>query len=434
MKIAVIGLWHLGEIYSAGFAELGHSVIGISDDAQVVEGLQRNEPPLAEPQLVPLLEKHQTSGRLVYSNDHELIKKCNAVWITFDTPVDSRDTADTSVIFECLKKALPYFKNGVVIGVSSQLPVGTSQKIRAFVKKRRPKLSFRYAYVPENLRLGEAVERFLNPKRIVIGAEDMRTREQVKTVFKNINADFLFMNPVSAEMVKHALNAFLATSLSFIYDIADVCEMVGADILDVSRALKSDPRIGGKAYLDASVGFSGGTLGRDLRVLLTEAASCRRELPVIRSVFHKNKERRNLVLQFLKSRLKSLKNKKVGVAGLTYKAGTNTLRRSLPLEIAEEVWRKGAHIGLYDTTVPEKNINEAVQFPFSYEKTLLASLKGAHACVVITPWDDLKKVDFKKMRATMKSPALLFDARNFLVDEAERIKKASIGYQGVGRA
>ena len=434
MRIGVIGLWHLGEIYSAGFAELGHTVIGISDDARVVEGFTRNEPPLAEPQLASLLLRHQKSGLLTYTTDWESVKKCDAVWITFDTPVNNRDEADTSVIFECLKKVLSCFKNGVVLGVSSQLPVGTSRDIVAFVKKKRPKLSFRYAYVPENLRLGEAVESFLNPQRIVIGAEDMRTREQVKAMFGQINADFLFMNPVSAEMVKHALNAFLATSLSFIYDIADVCEMVGADILDVSRALKSDSRIGGKAYLDASVGFSGGTLGRDLRVLLNEATSRHMELPVIRSAFHKNKERKKLVLHFLKTRLKNLKNKKIVVAGLTYKAGTSTLRRSLSLEIAEEVWKDGANMGLYDAMVTEEDMKAVARFPFSCEKTFLASLKGAHACVVITPWDTLKKVDFKKMRATMKNPAVLFDARNFLASEAEKIKKAGIEYRSVGRA
>ncbi len=434
MKIAVMGLWHLGEIYSAGFAELGHSVIGISDDARVIEGLQKNEPPLAEPELASLLKKNLKSGQLVYTTDFKLVKKCDAVWVTFDTPVNNRDEADTSVIFDCLKKIIPHLKNNVLICVSSQLPVGTSEEIIALVKKKRHGFSFRYAYIPENLRLGEAVESFLHPKRIVIGAEDTRTREQVKAIFGKINAEFLFMSPVSAEMVKHALNAFLATSLSFIYDIADVCEMVGADILDVSRALKSDPRIGGKAYLDASIGFSGGTLGRDLRVLLNEAAARRRKLPVIQSVFYKNKERKKLALRFLKARLKNLKNKKVVVAGLTYKAGTSTLRRSLPLEIVEEVWKEGAHVGLYDTTVPEKDIKEAVRFPFSCEKTFLMALKGAHACIVITPWDDLKKVDFKKMRAAMKNPAILFDARNFLASEAEKIKKAGIAYQGVGRA
>lgn len=433
MKIAVVGLWHLGEIYSVCLAELGHTVVGISDDASVIADLEKGIPPLAEPRLSDLLKRNQAERRLRYTTDDKVISDCDAVWITFDTPVDNKDRVDTSVIFDCLARLVPHLKNGILLGVSSQLPVGTSRTITAFIKKERPKLTFRYTYVPENLRLGEAVGSFLSPKRIVVGAEDTRTYETVRAIFRNTGADFLYMSPASAEMVKHALNAFLATSLSFTYDIADVCETVGADILDVSRALKSDPRIGEKAYLDASVGFSGGTLGRDLRVLLHEANASRIDLPVIRSVFRKNKERKKTVLHFLKTRLKNLKNKKIIVAGLTYKAGTSTLRRSLPLEIAEEIWREGAHIGLYDATVGEKDIKEAVRFPFSCEKMFLASLKGAHACVIITPWDGLKKTDFKKMRAVMKNPAILFDARNFLASEAERIKKAGICYRGVGR-
>lgn len=434
MRIAVIGLWHLGEIYSACLAELGHTVVGISDDASVVADLEKGVPPLAEPRLSELLKRNQAERRLRYTTDYKVISGCDAVWITFDTPIDNRDRVDTSIIFNCLARLVPYLKNGILLGVSSQLPVGTSRAIAAFIKKERPKLTFRYAYVPENLRLGEAVESFLNPKRIVVGADDGGTQDAIRVIFKKTDADFLCMSSVSAEMVKHALNAFLATSLSFIYDIADVCEMVGADILDVSRAVKSDPRIGEKAYLDASVGFSGGTLGRDLGVLLHEAKTRRAKIPVIESAFHKNNKRKQIVLHFLASRLRTMKNKKVVVAGLTYKAGTSTLRRSLALEIAGMLWKKGVRIGLYDATVRHGEIETAVRFPFSYGQTLVEALKGAHACIVITPWPELMETDFKKIRVVMKSPAILFDARNFLVAKAEAITKAGLCYRGVGRA
>lgn len=434
MKLAVIGLWHLGEIYSACLAELGHHVIGIADDASVVEGLKKNIPPLAEPRLEFLLKKHQILRRLRYTTDIASVSDCDAVWITFDTPVDGRDRADPSVIFSCLDAIIPRLKNNVLFGISSQIPVGSSSAIVDFVKKKRPGFAFKYAYVPENLRLGEAVESFLNPKRMVIGAEDIRTQGMVKTIFRGTGADFLCMSPASAEMVKHSLNAFLATSLSFIYDIADVCEAVGADILDVSRALKSDPRIGEKAYLDASIGFSGGTLGRDLNALLREAKIRGKKIPVIRSVFSKNRERKQIVLRFLESRLRTLKNKKIIIAGLAYKQGTSTLRRSLALEVAEKIHKKGARVGLYDAIVAERDIRTAVRFPFSCEKTFFDALKDAHACIVITPWGGLQKINFRKMRAMMKAPAILFDARNFLAARSREAIVAGVCYKGVGRS
>src|SRR3989344_9601938 len=272
MKIAVLGLRHLGEIYSAGLAELGHIVYGVSEDEKVISGFKKNIPPLAEPGLTALLKKHQKSGALSYTADFSVMGMCDVLWFTFDTPVTEKDKAQTKIIFDSLKKALPHLRNNVLIIVSSQLPVGSSRELTTFIKKKRPGLSFSYAYIPENLRLGEAVSSFFKPERIVVGTDDVKTFQKIREMFRwirpirqtqggqahhrRIRADFLHMSPVSAEMVKHALNSFLAVSLSFIYDIADICESVGADILDVSQALKLDSRIGEKAYLDASVGFS----------------------------------------------------------------------------------------------------------------------------------------------------------------------------------
>ena len=170
-SIAVLGLWHLGEVYSAGLAELGHHVLGVSEDKQAVGDFMKGIPPLPEPGLEKLIAKNIAAGRLSYTTDFDEIKNSNVVWFAFDTPVDDSDNADTSVIFESFKKVLPYVSNGVLIVVTSQIPVGTSKEIRTFIAKHRSDLKYSYAYSPENLRLGDAVNRFLKPDRVIVGAD-----------------------------------------------------------------------------------------------------------------------------------------------------------------------------------------------------------------------------------------------------------------------
>src|SRR3989344_1942499 len=287
-SIAVVGLWHLGEIYSAGLAELGHRVCGVSDNKKVIGDFMKSAPPLPEPGLEALLLKNISAGRLSYTGDFKEIKNSNVIWITHDTPIDDNDNADTSVIFESLKKVLPYAQDGVLMVVTSQIPVGTSKEIKKYIRERRPDLKYGYVYSPENLRLGDAVNCFLKPSRVVIGADAEEDLKKAEEIFLGLNTELLKMSTASAEMSKHALNAFLATSISFMGDIADICEKVGADVLEVTRALRSDPRVGQKAPLDAGLGFSGGTLARDLKALYVTAKNYGIEAPVIESILEKN--------------------------------------------------------------------------------------------------------------------------------------------------
>ena len=434
MTIGVVGLWHLGEIFSVCLSELGIKVIGIDENDLAVDGLNRNQPPIAEPKLDQLLKKNLTSGRLRYTSDYRSLKKCSVLWLTFDTPVDKRDRADTTIITKALAKSLPYLRNNVLVIVSSQLPVGTSHQIIDYIKKNRPRLKFEYAYVPENLRLGEAVDSFFQPGRIVIGADQPTTQKKVITILKNLKTDFLTMNVVSAEMVKHALNAFLATSLSFIYDIADTCEAVGGDIVAVSRALKADPRIGPRAYLDASLGFSGGTLARDLQYILEAARKHRLPTPVIKAVLAKNKRRPDILFQKLDHHLAPLKNKKVALFGLTYKAGTPTLRRSLALDLARRLNQLGVHLSLCDPLVQTREVSAILKntrLEFSADPYI--AVKGCQAVIFVTPWDQLKDLNFEKLHRQMKRPAIFFDARNYFYQIDSKLKHLGFTYIGVGR-
>ncbi|MBI2454030.1 MAG: nucleotide sugar dehydrogenase [Parcubacteria group bacterium] len=430
-NIAVIGLWHLGEVFSVGLAELGHKVVGIDKNEEIVKKFNSGILPLAEPNLGDLLKKNISEQRLSFSNNYSCINKCDTVWITEDTPVNDLDEVDVSSIKQLVLSVSPYLKDGVFLVFSSQLPVGTCHEFSKLILEARPSLKFNLAYVPENLQLGHAVKSFFEPGRIVIGAEDENVFQKIEYIFKPICSNFLRMNLASAEMSKHALNSFLAASLTFTYDIADMCELVGADILDVSRALRSDLRIGQAAYLDASVGFSGGTLGRDLKVLLSKARGLGVELPVVRNVFEKNFNRKNLVIKKLENFLGNLNGKKIGILGVTYKVGTSTLRRSLALEIAGGLKERGADVCAADPMAVESEVLSSGVDKFSNKPE--ETIKGCVAVLLMTAWPEFKNLDPKILGGIMRSPKVFFDTRNFLNEKADDFLENGIKYLGIGR-
>lgn len=429
-KIGVVGLWHLGETYSAGLAELGHDVVGIDADTKVVEGLSKGIPPLAEPKLAELIAAHEAAGNLSYSADFSKLNDRNVVWFTVDTPVNDDDEAQTGVVLDAIKNAMPHFADGVLVVVSSQIPVGTSAEIIVLIKKERPGLSFDYAYSPENLRLGDAMKCFMEPGRVVVGAASAAALAKAKDIFSKLNAETVSMSPASAEMAKHTLNAFLATSISFTNDIADLCEQYGADVEAVAKALKSDPRVGPKAYLFAGLGFSGGTLGRDLRAMMNAGADRNVDVPVITSVFLKNKSRNAVVERRLLKELGEVKGKTFAMFGVTYKAGTSTLRRSQPLEIEKSLRDAGAVFHLYDPLAKADEVSAITPSPFSNNPYDAA--RGVDAVLVLTPSKDFKDLDFAKIRSITKGP-LLFDTCNILCDKEEVIREAGFNYISIGR-
>ena len=443
-KIGVIGLWHCGEIYSAGLAELGHEVIGIDSNAEVIANFTKGIPPLPEPGLAELLKKHLASGRFRYTSDLSALKNCDVVWCAFDTPVDDYDESDLSPIREALLKATPFLMDGVLIVVSSQVPAGTSKEFERYIRDARPGLKFDYVYTPENLRLGEAVKCFLEPGRVVIGTDSDGAAKKMEEIFAPLKVPFVRMSVASAEMAKHALNAYLATSVSFINDIADLCEKTGADVLDVAKALRSDPRIGQKAFLDAGLGFSGGTLGRDLKALEAVAKKANISVPVVTSVYEKNLKRKDVVATRVKAllglpatrdsslamRAGGLKGVKIAILGLTYKPGTKTLRRSRALEIAADLSKEGAILSLHDPAADESDIPEIPGANFSRDPYAVAS--GAKVIVIATPWPQFKELDFEKLGKAAPG-AILFDTANLLVGNADAIRSAGMKYVGMGR-
>ena len=268
--------------------------------------------------------------------------------ITFDTPVDENDELDFSPILNASKELAKYLENGSTIIVSSQVPVGTCDQIKSLIKQNNPSLDFDIAYSPENVRLGQAIECFKNPQRIVIGADNDLTLERAEALFDVIIAPKLRMNLRTAEMTKHALNALLATSISFTNEIANLCDELGADALKVAEALHSDERIGLKLPLQPGLGFAGGTLARDLKILKNLGEGFGYETPLISGVLTVNERQNRVVMRKLQKVDTPAKRVENGCGGLTYKAGTSTLRRSAALEIIKDLTHNGAVVKAYD--------------------------------------------------------------------------------------
>lgn len=434
MKIGVIGLWHLGEVYSGCLAELGNNIVGFDNNRRVIENLNQGIVPLPEPKLEAIVQRNIKQGRLKFTADFRELADRDVIWFTVDVPVDNHDKADLKIIFSYIKKALPYMKNGSLLIISSQLPVGTSHEISIFIKSNRTKFKFDYAYIPENLPLGESVDSFLKPSRIVIGIDNNRRQKDLTQIFQKFKTSTLMVKVASAEMIKHATNAYLASSLSFIYDIADICEKVGADVTEVSCGLRADERIGRGAYLDASAGFSGGHLARDLQYLSGVAKEEKIELPVINSVIKKNIERRKIIFEKISPMLGASKDKTLTFLGITYKSGTPTLTRSLPLMVAKESLQRGAKINLCDPWVNKDEIIEEIpEDKFNYFSKPYESVKDSHAIICITPWGELKELDWQKIANSMVKPKIFFDARNFFAPMSGQIEKAGLNYIGIGR-
>lgn len=428
-EVCVIGIWHLGSVVSACLADLGYMVVGVDKDPNRVSDLNNGVPPIFEPGLEELLRANISSKRLSYTTDLSYaLRGSSYVVIAFDTPVDENDELDLSPILDASKELAKYMENGSTLIVSSQVPVGTCEQIESLIKQNNPSLDFDIAYSPENLRLGQAIERFEHPDRIVIGADSTTTLDKVERLFNVISAPKVRMSLRSAEMTKHALNAFLATSVSFANEIANLCDEVGADALKVAEALGSDERIGQKLPLKPGLAFAGGTLARDLKVLQGLGDRCGCDTHLIDGVLKVNEQQNKVVLRKLDRIYGSVKNLTVGVLGLTYKAGTSTLRRSAALEIIRDLVDMGAIVKAYDPKADLAEVQLHKEFEFSSDP--YAAAKGSDALVIVTDWPEFRELDFDFIKSIMKKPVLI-DAKNML--DKERLIAKGFLYSGVGR-
>jgi len=426
-RLAVAGLWHLGCVAAAGLAKLGHTVCGTDFDPQTVRKLQRGAPPVFEPGLAELIAEQIGEGRLRFAfSCPEAIADAEYVFVTFDTPVDENDQSDLTAILSAFDAIVEDAPHGVEIVVMSQVPVGTCRQLVERLRTRAPRLWFDLVYHPENLRLGEALHNFLHPDFLLVGADDEEAADRLLRLYAGVSAPSLTMSLTSAEMTKHALNAFLATSISLANELAGLAETCGADMRDVVRALRHDRRIGAHAFLDPGPGFSGGTLSRDVQALRRLGEQFGRKTSQLDATLAVNREQLSRLLEKIYSACGGLRGRRVGLLGLTYKPGTNTLRRSHALALARRLLEAGAQVRAFDPQLGEPTVE-------TDGVTLCAdpyqAAESADAVLLMTPWPEFKRLDLARLRRAVRQPVLL-DAHNFLDDRAARV--AGFHYCGVG--
>jgi UDPglucose 6-dehydrogenase len=428
-RVCVIGLWHLGLVTSACLADLGRTVIGFDSDPELIAGLGSGRLPLFEPGLEELVAKGIAEERLRFTADpQEALTGAAYAIIAHDTTVDERDESDLSQVMATAWLLARHLEDGSIVVISSQVSVGTCERIQATIRHARPSLDFGIAYVPENLRLGQAIERFMKPDMLVIGSEEPTTVSSVNRLFEGIDAPRVVVGIRTAEMAKHALNAYLATCISFANEMANLCDEVGADALDVARALHLDRRLGPLAPLRPGLGFAGGTLARDLKTLRKLGQRNGTGTPLIEAVLRVNEQQNRVVVRKLSRLYGSLEGLTVGVLGLTYKPGTSTLRRSVALEIIGELTALGAAVKAHDPCANLEELPGILDFEFCPDPYAVAG--GSDALVIVTEWPEFRDLDFAALKKSMRNPVLV-DAQNML--DAKEMTQIGFRYLGVGR-
>jgi UDPglucose 6-dehydrogenase len=427
MKICVQGLWHLGSVTAACLASVGHDVVGLDGDSKNISKLNQGKAPLFEPGLNEMIHNEINQGHLRFSqSSREAVADAELLWVTFDTPVDEDDQADVELVLDKIKSVLPELNDGTVVLISSQIPVGSIKKLENFVKDNYNKKQIIFAYSPENLRLGKSIDVFLNPDRIVVGTRNDETKEKLKKLFSPITNKIEWMSVESAEMTKHAINAFLATSVTFANELAAICELYGADAKEVERGLKTESRIGPRAYLSPGGPFAGGTLARDIDFLDKAAQEKALAVPLLQSVRVSNNEHKKWTKRKLSEKFTPLNKLSIAIWGLTYKPETSTLRRSLAVALCDWLIEEGANVRVYDPAVqelPSHWNNQVDRFDSALE-----ALKNTQVLVLGTEWAEFKETA-KKMLEVVNNDYLVIDANRYLQNE---IFSLGINYIAVG--
>ncbi len=424
MKIAVVGLWHLGCVTAACLAKANYEVIAYDPHADIIKNLKNNTPPIFEPGLNDLLFN---ASNLTFSHEPQDISQANIIWVTYDTPVDDNDIADIDFVTKNVVNIFPYLQHNATVIISSQLPVGTIRQLQHQYQKSYPHNHVTFACSPENLRLGKAIEVFTHPDRIVVGIDSENDKIIIQDLLSPFTTHIIWMSIESAEMTKHALNAFLATSVVFINELATLCEKTGANAREVEKGLKSEARIGPKAYLRPGNAIAGGTLARDVNYLVQIGQHQSTKTPLFSALLDSNHDHKQWACRKVVDILKDLKNKTIAVLGLTYKVGTDTLRRSTAVESCLWLSNLGAKVVAFDPALTQlpSDLAHSIQLKPSLDEVLI----GSDAILISTEHPEFQNLtaDHIIMRTNQ---ACIFDPGAFLARKLgvdSRLRYFSVG-------
>lgn len=429
MKLTIIGTGYVGLVTGTCFAEVGHQVICVDNDAGKVKTLQEGRIPIFEPNLEGLVKKNSASGRLSFTTSTaEGVEKSDVVFIAVPTPPLADGSVDLSFIEKVAREIAAAMTSYKIVVDKSTVPVKTGDKVAETIKRYcKTKVEFDVVSNPEFLREGFAVEDLMKPDRIVIGVRSQRPVPALKELYKPFNAPLIITDINSAELIKHASNSFLALKISYINAISVLCEAAGANVQEVANGMGMDDRIG-RRFLNASLGFGGSCFPKDLSAFIKIAEQVGYDFGLLKEVQKINAEQMNRFIKKIVDTLWVLKDKKIGVLGLAFKQNTDDIRMSPAIELCQRLQREGSILTVYDPKAMDKA--RAVLKEVTYAEEMNAVADGCDALVVATEWEEFKKLDLERVRKSLTHP-IMFDGRN-LFDAAE-MERLGFIYKSIGR-
>jgi len=430
MKISIIGSGYVGLVTGACFADLGHEVICVDNDIEKIKKLKKGEIPFYEPGLDNLVRVNKIENRLFFTdNIAEGVKNSEVIFIAVGTPPKKDGSADLSAI-ERVGKEIGNNLNGYKLIVEkSTVPVRTGEWLKSIISKYNTnKQSFSVASNPEFLREGTAINDFMNPDRIVIGVDDDKASTILVNLYSSLNAPILITDINSAEIIKHASNAFLSMKISFINAIANICELSGADIKKVAKGIGLDERIG-EAFLNAGIGFGGFCFPKDLEAFIAISKQLGYDFKLLKEVKNINETQKIIPVKKLEKVFGDLNNKKVAVFGLAFKPNTDDMRFAPSIDIINNLISKGVKISAYDPVAMD-NAKKIFGDKIKYAKDPYDAAKNTDALIFVTEWNDFKFLDMPRIKKLMKNDVII-DGRNIF--DPIKMKKLGFRYFGIGR-
>ena len=431
MKIAVAGTGYVGLVAGVCFAEVGHDVTCVDVDEKKVELMKSGTSPIYEQDLEELMQRNYAAGRLDYTTDYKsAYRDADAIFIGVGTPEQPDGSANLSYIATVARQIAENVEKDCLVVVKSTVPVGTNDKVEQFIHdfQKNKSIKIEVASNPEFLAQGTAVRDTLHAARIIIGTESKEAEAKLQEIYEPFHLPIVSVNRRSAEMIKYASNDFLALKISYMNDIANLCELVGANIEDVARGMSYDARIG-ERFLNAGIGYGGSCFPKDTKALEYLARQNGYELRTVKAAIDVNKEQKTLLFKKASQRLTTFSGLKVAVLGLTYKPGTDDLREAPSLENIPLLLKAGANIFAYDP-VGVNNFKKKYPTEITYTESPEEALKDASVCFVVPEWGEIKHVKPEEYAELMRTP-LVYDGRN--IYEPEDMLCAGVEYYSVGR-
>ncbi|MFL3026511.1 MAG: UDP-glucose dehydrogenase family protein [Candidatus Neomarinimicrobiota bacterium] len=431
-KITIIGTGYVGLVSGAGLAEFGHEVSCLDIDENKINNLNSGKIPIYEPGLDNLVRKNVQDNRLSFSSEIEKnIIESNIIFIAVGTPQDENGKADLRAVQSVVDLVANHISDYKIICTKSTVPIGTGKWIESIIKSKNSDVEFDYVSNPEFLREGAAVNDFLSPDRVIIGGRTEKAFKEMKEVYRPLyinETPIMDTSVETAEMIKYASNSFLALKISYINEIANLCEEVGADVHQVAKAMGQDGRISSK-FLHPGPGFGGSCFPKDIEALYALGKEKNIELNTIDATIKTNKNQKKRILNKLLRLLNNqVTGKKIAVLGLSFKPNTDDIRESPSLYIVSELSKLGAVVDAYDPVAIEnfKSIHQNI----NYSNTWKDCVKDADACIVLTEWNEFRGMDLNELKSLLKTPVLI-DAKNIF--SVEKLKLLDFDYDNVGR-